>query len=274
MLAEPNHNYLFYKMNGLDNDFIILDNRANNYDFLYQHIGKFCQKFCHRKNIGCDQLIILQNSQVADVAINIFNQDGSKSGACGNATRCVASLIFATQTPKKQTITIAVGEKILSCQKIDSQNIAVNMGQATILHQNLILQQLNFMAIDVGNPHAICFVKQPLPDKLFYEIGPAIENNLQYFPHKTNVEFAQVINRNTIAVRVWERGVGETSACGSGACAVAVAGIVQKLVDNTEINIIFSGGELKIHWQNQQNIIMTGGFQKIFTGNFEASFFV
>ncbi len=266
-------------MNGLDNDFIIIDNRFDHYDFLYQQIDKFCQKLCYRKNIGCDQLIILKHSKIADVAIDIFNQDGSKSGACGNATRCVASLIFDEQqllqkATINQIITIAVDEKILSCQKLDQHNIAVNMGNFTLLYQNLVLYQHNFMAIDVGNPHAVCFVDRPLNDNIFYDIGSSVENNLQYFPQKTNVEFAQVINQNTISVRVWERGVGETSACGSGACAVAVAGIMQKLVDDTEINIIFSGGKLKISWENQQNIIMTGGFKKIFTGNFDENFFV
>ncbi len=273
MLVEPKiTSHCFYKMSGLDNDFIIIDNRLNNYNFFYPQIKQICQKLCYRKNIGCDQLIILNNSQIADVAIDIFNSDGSKSGACGNATRCIASLIFAeTQSAK---ISIAVGEKILPCTKINQQNIAVNMGQATILYQNLVFHQLNFMALDVGNPHAICFTDKPLSNELFYTIGPALENNLQYFPQKTNVEFAQVLNRHTINVRVWERGVGETSACGSGACAVAVAGILQNLVDDTEITIIFAGGELKINWQNRQNIIMTGGFQKIFTGFFESDFLI
>ena len=271
MLVEPKTtSNFFYKMSGLDNDFIIIDNRIHHYNFLYPQISQICHKLCYRKNVGCDQLIILNNSQIADVAIDIFNSDGSKSGACGNATRCVASLIFAEK--QSTNITIAVGEKILPCTKIDHQNIAVNMGKANILHQNLVFHQLNFMALDVGNPHAVCFVDKPLLDNLFYTIGPAVENNLQYFPNKTNVEFAQIINRHTIAVRVWERGVGETSACGSGACAVAVAAITQNLVDNTEITIIFAGGKLTINWQKHENIIMTGGYQKIFTGFFDSDF--
>jgi diaminopimelate epimerase len=274
MLAEPKTttSYSFYKMNGLDNDFIIIDNRLHNYNFLYPQINQICQKLCHRKNIGCDQLIILNNSQIADVAIDIFNSDGSKSGACGNATRCIASLIFVEK--QSENITIAIGQKILPCTKIDHQNIAVNMGQASILHQNLVFHQLNFMALDVGNPHAVCFIDKPLSDNLFYTIGPDVENNLEYFPNKTNVEFAQVLNCHTIAVRVWERGVGETSACGSGACAVVVASILQNLVDNTEITVIFAGGKLKISWQNRQNIIMIGGYQKIFTGFFDSNFLI
>jgi len=270
MLVGQNHNQIianlhFYKMNALDNDFIIIDNRTSKHNFTNIDMRAFCLHLCYRKNIGCDQLIIISQAQNVSCQMQIFNADGSQSGACGNATRCVAALIFA-ERQDKQTIQIQVGAKILTCTAVDSLNIAVDMGQPQIVYRNLMLHNLNFTCIDVGNPHAVCFINQALNDNDFFSIGKAVENNLQYFPNRTNVEFAQITNDSNIAVRVWERGVGETSACGSGACAVAVAARLNNLINSDEVNINFTAGSLLINWQNQQQIIMTGGFAKIFTG--------
>jgi len=268
-------NLKFIKMNAVGNDFIIFDARKNPVELTTQQISSISK----RQNIGCDQLIIIKKSDFADCLMSIYNSDGSQSGACGNATRCVAGLLFE-ENSQLQNIKIAVGNQILECQKINNL-IAVNMGQPKfswdkiplsqeIDSQNIKLFGYKFSTMNIGNPHAVTFIKNTISDAEFFEVGPKVENN-PIFPQKTNVEFAKIINDNLIEVRVWERGSGETLACGSGACAVATLAMKHNLVKSNSTTIRYKGGDIIIKLE-EQSIIMIGDYNKIFEGTIDENF--
>lgn len=273
----------FVKMSGAGNDFVIFDARETLISLTPQQI----QKISDRKNIGCDQVIILKNFAKADCEMEIYNSDGSKSGACGNATRCVAAILFGLlsspsgvegrfpsgvegktaqtptpSTPLREQIKIKTAAGILKCWH-DGDLISVDMG-APKFENDVTLFGFDFSCIDVGNPHAVTFLNKKISDEKFFEIGPKVESD-KIFPNKTNVEFARILSDDLIEVRVFERGAGETLACGSGACAVATLAIEKKLVNSRKITIRFKGGDLQIEW-NGTSIVMTGGFKKEFDG--------
>lgn len=267
----------FFKMSALGNDFVIFDFRKSDFNFTTKQI----KKISDRKNIGCDQLIIIrspknpiffnpktQENHKINLEMEIYNCDGSRTPACGNATRCVAGFIFEEQQDLK-TIFIETLAGILECQKLADNLISVNMGKVKFL-ENFVFENYSFNSVDVGNPHAICFLNHAIDDETFFYLGPKIENHPN-FPNKTNVEFAQIINNELIEVRVWERGVGETLACGSGACGVAVTAIKNNLVNSNNITVRFRGGKLKIQYLNNE-AIMTGDYQKTFTGEISEKF--
>lgn len=255
----------FLKMNAVGNDFIIFDARQSAVTLSPQKI----QKICDRKNIGCDQLLIIKKSAKADCFMEIYNQDGSQSKVCGNATRCVASLLMDENKSSKAIIDSDAG--LLNCWRHDDKNISVEM-PAPIFEDNFSFAALDFFCINMGNPHAVSFVDSIPQDADFFDIAPKVENN-SFFPQKTNVEFAKIISDNLIEVRVWERGAKETLACGSGACAVAVAAIKNNLVKANKIITRFKGGDLQIEWKgDSSSVIMTGGYQKIFAGELAKDF--
>ncbi len=283
MLAEPkaaiHKNQMkipFAKMSGAGNDFVIFDARETLINLTSAQI----KKISDRKNVGCDQLIIIKNSPNANCLMEIYNPDGSLSGACGNATRCVAAILFSEKNLDKVKIETAVG--VLECWR-DGDLISVNMGVPTFGWQKIPLSHesdsqkiplfgFDFACANLGNPHAVTFIKNPLNNEEFFKIGPKVENN-EIFPQRTNVEFAQILSDDLIDVRVWERGAGETLACGSGACAVAVLAIKNHLVKSRKITTRFKGGDLLIEWKaDNSGVIMSGGYEKIFDGLLDAKF--
>jgi diaminopimelate epimerase len=277
----------FIKMNGAGNDFVIFDARKQAVELSPEQI----KNISDRKNIGCDQLIIIKNPSTpplrgedvltqrqsatneVDVEMIIYNSDGSVSGACGNATRCVASLLEGAE------VKIKTAAGILECKK-NGDLISVNMGiprfnwdaiplAKNIDTQKVLLEGFEFACLNIGNPHAVTFISAPLEDSKFFTSGPKIETN-PLFPQKTNVEFAQIISDYLINVRVWERGAGETLACGSGACAVGILAIKHRLVKNNKVTTRFKGGDLIIEWNGEGSaVIMTGSYEKEFEGNYE-----
>jgi len=252
----------FRKMSGAGNDFIIVDGR--NQDF--RASSQVISKLSNRNIIGCDQFVVINNSHRADCFIEIYNADGSKSGMCGNATRCVASILMKEKSLEQ--ITIETSSKILKCWKVGHQ-IAVEMGAPIFASTYFFFEDLKFICVDMGNPHAVCIVNNIPDDETFNKIGKSVEGH-KFFPKKTNVEFAKIVSNQIIEVRVFERGVGETLACGSGACAVAAAAIKYKLVKNHNLLIRFRGGDLTIIWPNEESqIVMIGDYQELFTGNFK-----
>jgi diaminopimelate epimerase len=275
----------FTKMSGLGNDFIIIDNRKKNITLNSAAI----KLLADRKIIGCDQLIIIKyaTDQNSDYYMEIYNSDGSESPTCGNATRCVAGLIMEEEN--QEIITIETKGGILKCWR-EGWLISVAMAYPQFLwskipvannidtnevffDDDIKLSSCKFHLVNLGNPHAVTFLNAPISDEDFFYIGSKIESH-PFFPQKTNVEFAHVINDNLIEVRVFERGVGETLACGSGACAVGVLAIKNKLVQNNKIITRFKGGDLTIEWQNQNSpVIMSGEYKKIFTGIFFTGIF-
>lgn len=281
MLVAPNRKIAFTKMSGLGNDFVIFDARSEEINLSEEQISKISQKNNSKDNIGCDQLIIIKNADDATCLMEIYNSDGSKAGACGNATRCVAAILFDEINTNSVTIKTSAG--ILPCSLQNNNEIAVNIGipkfnwQEIPLSKNIDSQKINFFdfefaCVNVGNPHAVTFIKNDISDEVFFDIGPKIENN-PLFSEKTNVEFAKIISDNLIEVRVWERGAGETLACGTGACAVAILAIKKQLINSNETTIRFKGGDLKIKYSNNQSVIMCGGYKYEFKGHIDNEFF-
>jgi diaminopimelate epimerase len=259
MSAEQNHTVRFIKMSGAGNDFAIFDARKTTINLSTAQIVKIS----NRKNIGCDQLIVIRNADTADCMMEIYNSDGSLSQACGNATRCVASILMEDSTSSSIKIKTAAG--ILECWREANGLISVNMGipnfdwqkiplSCEADSQKISLFDFEFACTNVGNPHAVTFISNPLSDEKFFDVGPKVETN-SIFLQKTNVEFSQIISDNLIEVRVWERGAGETLACGSGACAVAILAIKKGLVKNNKVTIRFKGGDLHIEWNGNGSAI-------------------
>jgi diaminopimelate epimerase len=265
----------FIKMSGAGNDFIIIDSRKDIHQFTSKQIAKISK----RNNIGCDQFIILKNSSKAQIFMDIYNSDGSLSDACGNATRCVASLIMAEVGLDR--ISIETNAGILPCSRND-ESILVNMGLPKFSANEIPLSKemdsalikinnFEFSAVNMGNPHIVTFLDNELSDSKFFELGPKFEIH-DYFPQKTNVEFVTIINPNHLKVRVWERGVGETLSCGSGACAVGVIAFKKGLVKDEEVKISFKGGDIFISLNKAGEVIMRGQVLTIFYGIIDENF--
>lgn len=246
-------------MSGAGNDFIIVDQRNINYHLNQQKIALLST----RNVIGCDQFIILKKSDEADCLMEIYNSDGSISGACGNATRCVADILMTEKNIDE--IIIKTSQDLLKCYK-DQNNIAVEMSKPKFFVENFIYEGYEFFLADVGNPHAVCFLDEMLDDEKFFKIAKAVESH-KFFKNKTNVEFVKIINNQLAQVRVFERGSGETLACGTGACAVGALAIKNKFITGNNIELKFKGGIIKINWQPEEKIIMSGDATHIFNGN-------
>ena len=268
-----------FKMDGLGNDFVIIDNREKVTNLTKDQIIKICD----RDFIGCDQLIIINKDQNYDAYIEFFNSDGGVSGACGNGTRCVAELLGKEKN--KNTITLTtlsghlkshiLGEKLVSTE--------IGMGRSKWneipLSKELDTKNLNIKIVDtnnneffggtavnVGNPHIIFFV-QDNEQFAIEKIGPEIENH-KLFPEKCNVTIATIVNKELIKVKVWERGAGLTKACGTAACATAYAANQAGLVSN-KVDIEFYTGRLTISIDENKSIHMKGPVSDIKEINIE-----
>jgi len=257
-----------YKMDGLGNDFVIIDNRSNQINLNKEQILKVCD----RKFIGCDQLIMINNHDKSDAKIDFFNSDGSESGACGNGTRCVADLLSKENGKNNISLVTSAGElksDILGKNLVEtgigfgktnwneiplSKNVNTRNLQIEIL-DNDNKSHIGGTAISVGNPHLIFFVNN-LENFNIEKIGPILEKH-ELFPERCNVTIAQVINEQLIKVKVWERGAGLTKACGTAACATAFAGLIHNLSSN-KVDIEFRTGNLSISIDQNNFIKMKG----------------
>ena len=257
-----------YKMDGLGNDFVIIDQRIKNIEFSREQIIKICD----RNFIGCDQLIIIKKNRELDAGLEFYNSDGSTSGACGNGTRCAAYLLSKENNNKEITVWTASGiirSNILKDNLVKTQigvpktkwnEIPISENKNTknlgikIMDENNN-EHIGGIAINVGNPHVIFFVES-INNFNIKKIGPAIENN-KLFPEKCNVTIAEVINQNLIKVKVWERGAGQTKACGTAACATAVAGNINGFT-KAITDIEFELGKLSIFLDEKNNVHMKG----------------
>ena len=257
-----------FKMDGLGNDFVIIDQRSQNYNLTKDQIIKICD----RNFIGCDQLIFIQKSEEKDAGLEFYNSDGSISGACGNGTRCVADLLSKENNDKEIILWTSSGElksKILDNNLVETEiGIPKTNWDEIPLIKNLDTKNLNIKivnknnaehiggtSINVGNPHVIFFVNN-IEDYDLKKIGPEIENH-NYFPEKCNVTLAKVISRKLIRIKVWERGAGLTKACGTAACATVVAANINGLVDK-KTDIEFELGKLSISIDQNNSIHMKG----------------
>jgi diaminopimelate epimerase len=255
----------FHKMHGLGNDFVIIDGRSAPVEMTPARVKAISDR---KTGIGCDQLILLEASATADIRMRIFNQDGGEVESCGNATRCVVALL-GTDCSIETAGGVIDG-------KYEAQNITLTLPPPRFEWQEIPLafamdsavmplawdELVSPMAVNVGNPHAIFFVHDA--DCIDLErLGPEIEHD-EAFPERVNVNVAS-IHDGAIKLRVWERGVGITRACGTGACATAVAAIRQNKL-SSPVNVHLQGGTLNIAWQPGTSIIMTGGTTHVFTG--------
>jgi len=257
-----------YKMDGLGNDFVIIDQRIKNIDLSKDQIVKIC----NRNFIGCDQLIIIKKNPELDAKLEFYNSDGSTSGACGNGTRCVAN--FLSRENNKKKITVSTSSGVLKSNILDNNLVETEIGIPKVkwneipLSKNLDTKNLKIKilnknnidhvggtAINVGNPHIVFFVED-IENFDLKKIGPEIENN-KLFPEKCNVTLAKVINKNLIKVKVWERGAGLTKACGTAACATAIAGNINELVEK-KTDIEFKLGKLSIFIDDKNSVHMNG----------------
>lgn len=268
----------FKKMHGLGNDFVIFDARVENLCLPPEEMVRIADRHF---GVGCDQIVVLEGSDKADVFAYFFNADGSESGACGNATRCIADLIMSETGKDECTVEVTYG--ILTCVKKGDLLVQVDMGvPKTLWNEIPLAQEMDTLSLDLsvggldkpvavnmGNPHCVFFVKDLAAiDQYLENIGDAVENN-ELFPDRTNVEFVQVLSKTKLRQITWERGAGFTLACGSGACAVGVAAVRRGLTGR-KVEIELEGGTLEIEWRESDgHVLMTGAVEYVFDGIFD-----
>lgn len=273
----------FSKMHGLGNDYIYI----NVMDMTLPDPAALSVLWSDRhKGIGSDGIILIGRSDKADFSMRIFNADGSEAMMCGNGSRCVGKYVYDKGLTTKTEITLDTlsGIKRLSLHpgedgKISSVTVAMGAGVPLKVVRDgsdeLIGETLNVgegptvcTAIDMGNPHMVMFVKNAGKARVA-EVGPLMEYN-PMFPNRANIEFAQVLDRHHIRMRVWERGSGITYACGTGACATAVASAIQGYTDPQECEVIMDGGALTVSWDPvTKEVLMKGDAESVFDGVIE-----
>ncbi|WOK37033.1 diaminopimelate epimerase [Sphingomonas sp. C3-2] len=261
----------FHKMHGLGNDFVVIDGRETPVALDNGQVRAIADR---RTGVGCDQLIVIERSSVADAKMRIFNADGGEVEACGNATRCVARLLgedvrIETMAGILHGTTDALGATVdMGAPRFDWQTIPLSYAMDTRdmpVGWDAGLERPT--AVNVGNPHVIFFV--PDTDAVpLDQVGPVVETD-PLFPDRINVNVATIVDRSHIRLRVWERGVGLTQACGTGACATAVAAIRLGLADGP-VTVTLPGGDLIIDWRDGETIRMTGPATHVFTGELDA----
>lgn len=279
----------FTKMHGIGNDYVYVncfEETVND--------PSAAAKFVSDRHfgIGSDGLILVKPSDVADCEMDMYNLDGSQGAMCGNGIRCVAKFAYDYGIVRRKNISVATKSGIkyldLTVKNGKVSSVKVNMG-SPILNaktipvvsdkEQVINEPLNvdgttyhITAVSMGNPHAVVYMDE-IDNLDIARTGPLFENHI-YFPDRINTEFVKVIDRRTLQMRVWERGSGETLACGTGACAVAVASTLNGLVDeDVPITVKLLGGDLEILWNRQENLVyMTGPATTVFEGEIDLSF--
>jgi diaminopimelate epimerase len=283
----------FSKLQATGNDFILVDilTRPGEGDW-----GELARAMCDRHfGAGADGLILVQNSTIADLKMRIFNSDGSEAEVSGNGLRCFAkyaierglvgkmssragqsncSLTIETLSGVRKVKAYMLGNKVNRAEvnmglpqfQPEQIPVKVKVDIIPILDYPLVTdgKKLTLSLLSMGNPHAVSFLSRPVADFPLAEIGPKVERH-PMFPQRTNFEVARVLSRGKIEARVWERGVGETLACGSGACAIAVAAQLLDYVE-TQVDIMLDGGTLTVFWDRVREVLLSGPVEEVFTG--------
>ena len=279
----------FTKMQGCGNDYIYINCFAEK----VENPEKLAIAMSERHfGVGSDGLVLIMPSEAADFRMRMFNLDGSEGKMCGNASRCVGKYVYERGLTEKTTVALETlgGIKILQLHVKDGivESVTVDMGEPVLEAAEIPVlsdkhpvigetveildRKFDFTCVSMGNPHAIVYMDDI--DHLDIEkIGPAFENHVA-FPDRVNTEFVEVIDEHTVKMRVWERGSGETLACGTGACAVAVASVLNGHVDgDSPVTVKLLGGDLQIFWNRQENLVyMTGPAATVFDGEIDVSF--
>ncbi|QQR79492.1 MAG: diaminopimelate epimerase [Deltaproteobacteria bacterium] len=272
----------FTKMHGLGNDFIVVNGVngvAGRKGTLpnFKKTGKILGD--RRFGVGCDQILVLKNSKKADFKMEIYNSDGSQVEMCGNGIRCLGHYVRTHKLSRKSELSVETLAGIQIIKFLPKGLIQVDMGAPvleglkipTTIHGNIVNHDVSFdghpfqiTCVSMGNPHCVIYVKN-VDEYPVHEIGRMIETS-SIFPKRTNVEFVELISSKEVKMRVWERGAGETLACGSGACAVGVAGVLNEVHDR-KVKVNLPGGPLVIEWNQKTNhVLMTGPAEEVFEG--------
>ena len=281
----------FSKLQATGNDFILVDARTTEREW-----SKLARAMCDRHfGIGADGLILVQNSNIADLKMRIVNSDGSEAEVSGNGLRCFAKYVIEKGVISKMslqgensslslTIETLSGERRIKAYALKNRvnRVEVNMGLPQLQPEQIPVKvkvdiipifnyplvidgkELTLSLLSMGNPHAVGFLSRPVSEFPLAEIGPKVENH-PMFPRRTNFEVAKVLSRGEIEARVWERGVGETLACGSGACAVVVAAQLLDYVES-KVDITLPGGTLTVSWDRIGEVLLSGPVKEVFTG--------
>ncbi|MFZ5907617.1 MAG: diaminopimelate epimerase [Nitrospirota bacterium] len=279
---------LFTKMHGLGNDFVVIDSRETR----LENIASLAQQLCDRRfGVGADQILLLEKSAIADFKMRIFNADGSEVEMCGNGIRCLAKYVWDRNLSPKDILDIETLAGIIRPEK-SGDMVKVDMGEPVfdpekipvhLPHPSSLIphpsggivdyplriedKELRITCVSMGNPHAVIFVERVDEFPVAY-FGPIIEH-YQIFPKRTNVEFIEVISPSEVKMRVWERGSGETMACGTGASAAAVAAHLKGLAGR-KVVVHLLGGDLVIHWADDNRVYMSGPAVEVFEGVFRS----
>ncbi|NLY44135.1 MAG: diaminopimelate epimerase [Clostridiaceae bacterium] len=274
----------FTKMHGIGNDYVYV----NGFEETVEDPSKVAIKISDRHfGVGSDGLVLILPSETADFKMRMFNSDGSEAEMCGNAIRCVGKYVYDNGLTDKNVISVETlaGVKILNMEISEGKvkNVRVDMGEpilnpadipVTYPGERFINQEVTVdgnvyrvTCVSMGNPHAIVYMDD-IDSLKIEDIGPKFEHH-PIFPKRTNTEFVEVIDRNTLKMRVWERGAGETLACGTGACAVLVASVLNGLSSRKAV-VKLLGGDLLIEWNEKDNhVYMTGPAEKVFDGEID-----
>jgi len=271
----------FTKMQGIGNDFVVIDSVTTSVTLTTAQIQHIANRFF---GIGCDQLLMVEKSDAANVDFRyrIFNADGGEVGQCGNGARCFVRFVVEKGLTKKHQITVETESGIISLQLQDNGDVTVDMGPPSFEPDSLpfLAAQrqpeytlpladgaIPISAVSMGNPHAVVLVDN-VETAAISKLGGQIESHSQ-FPQHVNAGFMQVVNSHEINLRVYERGSGETLACGTGACAAVVSGIQLNLLQSPVL-VNMRGGQLQIKWAGEtQSVMMTGPAEIVFEGQIE-----
>lgn len=277
---------LFTKMHGISNDYVYV----NGFKESVANPSDVAVKVSDRHTgIGSDGLVLILPSDSCDFRMRMFNSDGSEAEMCGNASRCVGKYVYDNGLTDKtrvsletkagvkilnlhlgtdgkvNTVTVDMGEPVLTPRLVP---VVSNLPQVVGQPIQVLGTDYKFTAVSMGNPHAVVFLDESVENFPLEKVGPSFENH-ELFPHRTNTEFVNVIDRQTLRMRVWERGAGETMACGTGACATAVAAILNGLSER-KVTVRLNGGDLLIEWDEVSNhVFMTGGATTVFSGSID-----
>lgn len=276
----------FTKMHGCGNDYVYV----NCFEEKIEDEKKAAIFVSDRHfGIGGDGMILIKPSKIADFQMCMYNADGSRGAMCGNGVRCVAKYVYDNKMTDKKSISIesmgavkyidvvTENDKVVSA-KVDMGTPILNSKEVPVTSENekvigeeitVLDRKFNMTCVSMGNPHAVMFIDESPKDFPLEKYGPLFENN-EIFPDRTNAEFAKVIDRKNIEMRVWERGSAETLACGTGSCATVVAAILNGYVDN-DVTVHLLGGDLDISWSGDEkdSVFMTGPATTVFSGEID-----
>lgn len=275
----------FTKMHGAGNDYVYVD--CFQYGMLNQPIEVSKQVSDRNKGIGADGLILIAPSEIADARMEMYNADGSRAEMCGNGIRCVAKYVFDHNIKQSENLNIETDNGVLALELTTSENrvshVKVDLGEPIldgseipttfemepVVNQEITVGDRTFSVtcVSMGNPHCVVYVDQ-LSDELVHTYGPLLECD-SHFPNRVNVEFIEIVSENYVKQRTWERGSGETQACGTGAGAVCVAGVLTGRTKR-DVKIELLGGDLELEWRESDNhVYKKGPAVEVFSGVFE-----